>query len=91
MLNTEWELRHLSVLILRELLLHSEFLGFSHKFTMTKLDGANNRFEYLSNTTKDLLRKHVADAVKKRQLFDEVITKALFLLCLDRFADYQTD
>jgi len=33
----------------------------------------------------------VSDALKKKQLFDEVIIKTLFLLSLDRFADYQTD
>lgn len=91
MLSTEWELRHLSVLILKELLLHSEFLGFSHKFVMNKVENSKNRFEFLSNTTKDLLKKHVADTPKKRALFDEVIHKSLYLLSLDRFADYQTD
>jgi hypothetical protein len=44
MLHTEWELRHLSVLILKELLMHSEFLGFSHKFTLKKEDSAEARF-----------------------------------------------
>jgi hypothetical protein len=54
MLHSEWELRHLSVLILKELLLHSEFLGFSHSFTMSKTTTVEQRFEQLSSTTKGL-------------------------------------
>jgi hypothetical protein len=50
--HSEWELRHLSVLILKELLLHSEFLGFSHTFSMEKMSSIEKRFEYLSIVTK---------------------------------------
>lgn len=34
LLHTEWELRHLAVLILKELLLHSDYLGFHHTFKL---------------------------------------------------------
>ena len=91
LLHTEWELRHLAVLILKEMLLHSEFLGFSHRFSLQKEDTAEARFEFISNTTKELLRKHIADSQKKKQLIDEVIGNTIRLLALDRFADYQTD
>lgn len=84
-------MRHLAVLILKEMLLHSEFLGFSHRFSLKKEDTAEARFEFISNTTKELLRKHIADSQKKKQLIDEIIGNCIRLLALDRFADYQTD
>jgi hypothetical protein len=91
MLHSEWELRHLSVLILKELLLHSEFLGFSHSFTMSKTTTVEQRFEQLSSTTKDSLIQHFKSTEKKKKIVDESITSSMILLCLDRFADYQTD
>lgn len=84
-------MRHLSVLVLKELLLHSEFLGFNSKFILRKEDSPERRFEFISNLTKDLLRNHISDTQKKRQLIDEIATNCIKLLALDRFADYQTD
>ncbi len=58
---------------------------------MRKEDSPERRFEFISNLTKDLLRNHISDTQKKRQLIDEIATNCIKLLALDRFADYQTD
>jgi hypothetical protein len=91
MLHSEWELRHLSVLILKELLLHSEFLGFSHSFKMSKMSSVEERFQFLSQTTKEALLNHFKSNEKKKKIFEASITSSIVVLCLDRFADYQTD
>ena len=38
LLHTEWELRHLAVLILKELLVNCDFLGYSQSLMLSKLD-----------------------------------------------------
>jgi CRISPR/Cas system CSM-associated protein Csm3 (group 7 of RAMP superfamily) len=38
LLHTEWELRHLAVLILKELLVNCDFLGYSQSLMLSKQD-----------------------------------------------------
>ena len=80
MLNSEWELRHLSVLVLRELMAHSEFLGFSHSFVMRRNIEAGARFEFLASTTKEVLALHLQNEERKRGMIDQVIGKCLLAL-----------
>lgn len=79
------------MLILKELLLNSDILGFSHTFVFNVNSPRESRFEIISNITKDALKAHLDNTVKRRELIDDIIMKNMCLLSLDRFADYQTD
>jgi hypothetical protein len=58
---------------------------------MNKMSSVEERFQFLSSTTKDALLKHFKSNEKKKKIIDESITSSMIVLCLDRFADYQTD
>lgn len=91
LLHTEWELRHLAVLILKELLLHSHFLGFTQTFRLKAAESREERLRTISSITRDSLKAYVKDAGKRKELLEGIVYKNIALLCLDRFADYQTD
>ena len=91
-LNAEWELRHLSVLILKELLIFPDFLGFSAKLELSQEKIiSNERFKYLESQTKEHLAHHLKKSDKKEEIYNKVIELCLKVLCLDRFADFQSD
>jgi hypothetical protein len=79
------------VLILKELLLNSEFLGFSQSLTLNVKDSRESRFLKISDLTKDALKDHLKNKEKRRDLIDDIIIRNIRLLALDRFADYQTE
>ena len=54
-------------------------------------DSREGRFQRIAEVTKDSLKDHLANKDKRSQLLDEVIYRNIFLLSLDRFADYQTE
>lgn len=90
LLNSEWELRHLAVLILKELV-NSPFLGFSQNLVLSAKDSREGRFQRIAEITKDALKGHLENKEKRDELLNEIISRNIYLLALDRFADYQTE
>lgn len=54
------------MLILKELLLNSEFLGFSQTFKLNSKETRENRFLTISSITKDALKAYVKDIPKRK-------------------------
>lgn len=92
LLSPEWELRHLSVLLLKELIQYPDFIGFTAQVVLSDNDiSREERYQQIELQTKDRLKGYIRDPKAKDAIYNRVISLNLKLLCLDRFADYQSD
>lgn len=92
LLNPEWELRHLSVIILKELLFFPDFLCFSAVINLNEEKmSTGERYNTIQLQAKEHLAHHLKNQQNKDLIYQKIIELSLKVLCLDRFADFQSD